>query len=515
MFKNKLSKRILVLLLTLAMVLSVSACGKKATDTDKEGGNNVESNGGGDSNSGGDTTTAKKTKISVYRATFNIPAPNTDDVKKVQDAINAYIGDKINVEIELNDISSSEYKDKANLDLIAGSIDLLWTANWQEIIGCDDIVKNNAVYDITELLPKYDLYKSVPDWVWQSSAYDGKNFFVPCYKESAEGYNLAFRSELVQKYGWDLSTVKSLKDIEPMLADALADGLKYPYLTQRTAMFYRYYLDKFDFFSQDSFLAVDKDANAVVNTVLTPEFKEFATLMADWAEKGYLHEDDLTKTTTDTTTKGQDWAVTWWTDVPNNAEANSRWEQDAEMVKVTENWLQSNGTLGSCYTISSQSSEAEVDACLKFLSLLYTDQKLADLYTFGIEGTHYNMVDGKVAKIEGAGYNHSMWESTSVSVLSIESKEPDNKVQMYEDFNNGAKSSIANGFRFDSSSVETQYTACQNVFNEFGFVLEHGGYALADVQKGIDDYNAALEAAGFAEVLAEAQSQYAAWLEVK
>lgn len=511
MFKNKLSKRILVLLLTLAMVLSVSACGKKATDTDKEG-NNVESDGG--STPAGDAT-GKKTKISVYRATFNLAAPSTEDVKKVQDEINAYIGDKINVEIELNDISSTEYKDKVNLDLVAGSVDLFWTANWQETIGCDDIVKNNAVYDITELLPNYDLYGSVPEWVWQSAGYDGKNYFVPCYKESAEGYNLAFRSDLVESYGWDLSTVKSLKDIEPMLADAYADGFKYPYLTQKTAMFYRYYLDKFDFFSQDSFLAVDKDANAVVNTVVTPEFLEFATIMADWAEKGYLHEDDLTKTTNDTTTKSKDWAVTWWTDVPNNAEANSRWEQDAEMVKVTENWLQSNGTLGSCYAISSQSSEAEVDASLKFLSLLYTDQKLADLYTFGIEGTHYKMEDGKVAKIKDAGYNHSAWESTSVSILSIANDEPDDKVELYTIFNDGAKNSVANGFRFDSSTVETQYAACQQVFQEFGFVLEHGGYPLADVQKGIDDYNAALEAAGFADVLAEAQSQYADWLEVK
>lgn len=508
--------------MTMSLLASLTACGKgndNAKNTNANATQTPEATEAADTKDTADTTQAadsgEKTKISVYRASFNVANPVTEDVQAVQDKINEYIGDKINVEIDLHDISSSEYRDRANLALAGGEIDLLWTASWQEVIGCDDVVKQNAVYDITSMLPNYDLYGALPEWVWGSSAFDGKNYFVPCYKESAEGYNLAFRKELVDQFGWDLSTVKELKDIEPMLKDCYDAGIKYPYLTQKTAMFYRYYLDKFDFFSQDSFMAVDKDANQVVDTLQTEEYKEFATLMCEWAEKGYLHEDDLTKTTTDTTTQSKDWGISWWTDVPNNAEVNTRWQQEIEMVKITDDWLQSNGTLGSCYCISSQCSEAEADACLKFLSLLYTDNTLADLYTFGIEGTHYNKEDGKIVKVENAGYNHSMWESTSVSVLSIEKGEPDNKVQLYEDFNNNAKDSCADGFRFNTEAVDSKYAACQQVFTEFGFVLEHGGYNAADVQKAIDDYQAALDNAGYQDVLAEAQNQYTAWLAVK
>lgn len=513
MFKNKLEKKAIVALLTMSMVASLGACGKKTTNTaTDEGSSNTSSSSETDTSS---SDSSKKTKITVYRAIFNNPAPDDASVKAVQDKINEYIGDKIGVEVEIHEISSTEYKDKANLALVANEIDLLWTASWEETVGCDDVVKQNAVYDLTSVLPNYDIYTALPDWVWGSAAYDGKNYFIPCYKESAEGYDLAFRSDLVDQFGWDLSTVTSLKDIEPMLEDCKNAGLKYPYLTQKTAMFYRYYIDKYDFFSQDSFMAVDKDANAVVNTLSTPEYLEFCTLMGDWADKGYLHEDDLTKTTNDTTTQSQDWGVTWWTDVPNNAEANTRWKQDAEMVKITDNWLQSNGTLGSCYCVSSQCSEEKVDACLKFLSLLYTDTTLADLYTFGIEGVNYNLEDGKVAKVDGTGYNHSMWESTSVSVLSLEKGEPDNKIQMYEDFNSGAKDSVADGFRFDITNVESEYTACQQVFQEFGYVLENGGYSAADAQSGIDAYQKALDDAGYQKVLTEAQNQYNAWLAVK
>ena len=50
--------------------------------------------------------------------------------------------------------------------------------------------------------------------------------------------------------------------------------------------------------------------------------------------KGYLHEDDLTKSTTDTTIQTDDWGISWWTNVPNNEEADSRYNRAVEMAKL-------------------------------------------------------------------------------------------------------------------------------------------------------------------------------------
>ena len=44
--------------------------------------------------------------INLYRCSFNVANPDTAQVKKVEDAINAYIADKINVCIVLTDIGS-------------------------------------------------------------------------------------------------------------------------------------------------------------------------------------------------------------------------------------------------------------------------------------------------------------------------------------------------------------------------------------------------------------------------
>ena len=225
--------------------------------------------------------------IKVTRACFNLANPDSEQVKKVQDAINEYIKDKINVQIELTDIGSGEYTEKANLALANNEINLLWTASWEATIGTNDLVPANAVYDITDLLPGTPLYESMDEGQWEATKYDGKNYFVPVYKDNVEGYDVMFRKDLVDKYGWDISSVKTLADIEPMLADLEAEGLKYPYLSQKTAMFYRYYINDFDFFTADSqsnWVAVDRSTNEVVDTVLTDQYKEFCTLMAKWAE---------------------------------------------------------------------------------------------------------------------------------------------------------------------------------------------------------------------------------------
>jgi len=457
----------------------------------------------------GDATT-----INVYRCTFNLATPDSAQVQKVQDAINAYIADKIPVQITLTDVGSGEYTDKANLALQSGEINLLWTASWEGTIGTNDLVPQNAVYDLTDLLPGTPLYASMDEGQWEASKYNGKNYFVPVYKDNVEGYDFMFRKELVDKHGWDVTTVKELKDLEPMLADAKADGLKYPFLTQKTAMFYRWYIDNYDFFTADSatnFVAVDKKTNEVVDTILTDDYKNFCLLMADWADKGYISEDDPNKVTTDTTTQTQDWGISWWTDIPVNDEANSRYGQDVVMQKATDRWAHSTSALGSCYCVTATSTPEQAKACVDFLGLLYTDSKLADMYTFGIEGEDFTYDANGHVDQTSEKYNHSMWESASATIVTPLANEPDNKADLYKDFNGGAKTSPAAGFRFDKTPVEDKYSACANVNAEYGFILENGGFPASEVEAKIAEYQAALDEAGYQDVLAEFQSQYNAW----
>ena len=71
-----------------------------------------------------------------------------------------------------------------------GEVNLFWTANWMGAVAPDNLVSRKAVYDLSELLSGTALYDSIPTAVWDSSKYNGQDYFIPCYKESSEGYDL-------------------------------------------------------------------------------------------------------------------------------------------------------------------------------------------------------------------------------------------------------------------------------------------------------------------------------------
>ena len=511
-----MKKKVLSVVLAAAMTMSLLAgCGSAPADTATTDTTTADAPAA-DAATDADAPAAsgEKVHINVCRATFNLANPDSEQVKKVEDAINAYIGDKINVEISLTDIGSGEYTEKANLALANGEINLLWTASWESTIGTNDLVPANAVYDITDLLVGSALYDSMDAGQWEATKYNGRNYFIPVYKDNVEGYDFMFRQDLVDQFGWDINSVKTLADLEPMLADAKAAGLKYPLLTQKTAMFYRWYIDKFDFFTADAtsnFVCVDRATNTVVDTIQTPEYLEFCTLMADYAAKGYVSDDDVTKSTTDTTTQSQDWAISWWTDIPVNDEADARYGQDVVMQPATSRWAHSTSALGSCYCVTANSTPEQAKACVDFMGLLYTDSTLADLYTFGIEGEDFTYDDNHQVTQTSEKYNHSMWESASATIVTPLDNEPADKADLYKAFNGGAQTSCAAGFRFDKTPVEAQYTACQNIFEQYGFILENGGVSVDKVEATIAEYQAALDEAGYQDILAEFTNQYNAW----
>lgn len=511
--KRKLLAALLAATMTVSMLAGCGAFGDAAADTTETAEATQEEETAKTADAETTGSSDEKVSINIYRATYNLAKPDTEQVKKVQDAINEYIADKINVEINITDIPSGEYSDKVNLALANNEINLLWTASWMGTIGTDDLWRQNAAYDITDLLPGTTLYDSMPEGMWEASKYNGKIYFVPVYKEAYEGYDLKTRQALIDEYGWDFSNIKTLKDLEPMLEECKNAGLKYPYLVGKTAMFFRYYIDKYDFFSGNAMLAVDRETNTVVNPVLTEDYQEFCTLMCEWAEKGYISEDEVTKVTADTAAQTQDWGFGWWTCVPGD-EANSeaRDLQDEYIVEgFTGKYAHSTTTLGSCYAITANSTEEQAKACIDFLGLLVTDTTVADLYTYGIEGEDYTIdADGRVV-LGSEKYSHSAWESTSVVPLTLLAGEADDKVQQYVDNNAAAATSCAAGFRFDKTSVEAQWSSCLNIYDQYGFVLELGGYPSADVASTIEAFQEELDVAGYQDVLAEATAQYEAW----
>ena len=479
-----------------------------------------------------------KTKIVIFRCLYNLSVVDDAQVKKVQDAINAALDARgANVEIEIREVASSEYSDKASLALANQEINLLWHASWWGGgIGCDDIWRNKGAYDVTDLLPGTTLYDAMPEGVWEASKYDGRVLFIPVYKETYEGYDMKTTQYAVDATGHDATfpevaaaegSFNKIAALGEYLEECKNAGIKYPYLS--TQFFYRYGLDYYDFFGgSSSLLAVNRETNEVENAVTSDLYKEWCKLNGTWSDAGYIHEDCIAKAVPNGIAKTQDWGLQFWTNVPGDSKTNSeaRDEQPEVMIEGITGWYtHSTTTLGSCYSVTANSTEAEAKACIEWLGYLYTDEEIADLFTFGIEGEDYELVAAKdaeegapadrVKKTDSAKYNHAAWESTSVVPLTLLWDEPADKVEGYVKNNEAAQTSIAAGFRFDKTSVDAEWAACSDLNSKYGEPLELGAFSADDVDATLEEYLQELDAAGYQAVFEEAKKQYEEWYAAK
>lgn len=101
-----MKKKLLSALLVAAMAVSTLAgCGSSttetpATDTTTEAADTTTEAADTTDAAAADTTEAASgdvVNINIYRASYNVAQPDSAEVKAVQDAINEYIADKINV----------------------------------------------------------------------------------------------------------------------------------------------------------------------------------------------------------------------------------------------------------------------------------------------------------------------------------------------------------------------------------------------------------------------------------
>ena len=511
-----MKKKVLALVMASAMAISMlAACGSSdAPATTETASTDTATTEAATETTEAAAASGEQTTITIYRCTYNLASPDEDQVQKVEDKINAYLTEQgASVQVDIHDIASGEYGQKANLAFNNGEVDLLWNASWWgDGIGTNDIYAAGSAYDLTDIIPGTTLESSMDAGVWEAAKYDGKIYFVPVYKEAYEGYDLKIPQAMVDKYSVDTDSIKKIEDMEPYLEAMAADGLKYPYVAGKTAMFFRYFIDKYDFFTQNALFAVDRATNEVIDPILTEDYANFCKLMGSWYQKGYMSDDDLNKVTSDSVDQTSDWGFNWWTCVPGDkANSESRDQQPEVIIEgITGKYMHSTTALGSCFTVSATCTPEEAAACVEFLGYLYTDSNVADAYTFGVEGEDYTIVDGRVHQ-ESDKYNHSAWESTSVKALTLLDNEDADKVDQYVSMNGAAATSCAAGFRFDKAPVEAEYTACVAIMDEKGFTLELGGVAPDAVDAAIADYQAALDAAGYQKVLEEFQNQYNAW----
>lgn len=488
MSKSK-KKWLLPLTLLLSASMLLSACG----------GNKEESAG----NSGG---TAEKPVELIW---YTIGTPQKD-VDKVEAEINKYTAEKIGVTVDMKMIDFGDYNQKMQVMAASGEpMDILFTSSW-----AFDYVQNarkGAFMELDELIESHGkgIKEAIDPAFLEGSKVDGHNYAIPANKELPAQEAWRFNKTLLDKYNLDISNVKSMESLEPLLKTIKENEpnvvplaiskdfgplLPFDYIIEKMPM--AVYLD-------------DKEELKVVNFLEMPETMDMLKLMNKYYKAGYISPEAATTTSTqDLMTSGN-----WFTDrAATQPFADNLWSQSYGYPVVSTpagdanifNW----SVMGSMQAISANSKYPE--KAMEFLNLLNTDVYLRNLVDSGIEGVHYKKLSENVMENlpESKNYDMPTFALGNVMLTYLNPEDPENKWEEFKKFNESGQPAPLLGFNFDPTKVSTELAAVNNVKEEFWAPLMTG---TVNPEEFLPKANEKLKAAGLDKIIAEAQSQIDAW----
>lgn len=500
----------------LASMLLMSGCGAAGSDTTG-------------STAAKETVTAgteQKEVEKIVFATWTINTlPSEDEIQKVEDKINEITVDRDGIEVDLKLYPYSEYFQQVSLALQSGEQVDVFTSygNFASAVSQD------MCYDITDLVDEYapNARKVISDKWLEATTVNGSVYGIPAWMPVAMGINTVYRTDIAEELGLDMSQVKSVFDLTSVLEKVKeAHPEMYPVcggagvnggISGLTLS-----IPDVDYLGDDYYSPAGVllgDDMTVVNLFETQEYKDRVKLAREWHENGLIMQDLATTTLSNVeilaggnsfaniTLQGSDPSVV-------GMNTGSQTGQEMDSFYMGDSYLDTSAVNTNTWCISSNCKNPE--AALRFLNLTYGDADIINLIVYGIEGEDYVVQeDGTIAIPEGfdatsvpyPGY-FILTGSWSMGDMYRMAGTTEESVQWSINANKNSKCSPALGFTFDSSSVQTQYTAVNNVIKQYYSALDCGS---VDPEVELPKFIQALKDAGIDDIIAEKQAQLDAW----
>jgi putative aldouronate transport system substrate-binding protein len=435
------------------------------------------------------------------------------DTDLVMGKVNEYLKD-FGLKLKLQVFGWGDYDTKVNPMLASGEpFDVCFTANW----AANYYMNAPAGYflKLNDYLEKDPTIANIlgKDFL-NGAAIDGVNYAVQTHKETAHTWGYLLQKSLVDKYNIDVTKIKTNADLAPYFQQILdgEGGKIVPLLACRMDTPF-HFLD-WNNFSDDNVpgaLYPDNRDTKVIDQFLAPESIAYYKEMRDFYQKGYIAKDNANLANTAEEMKTGKYFATEQPLIPYfSARMSQQTGIEWVQVEMTKPVMSNRETTGAMLAIPAASKHP--DEAFKFITLTYTDAKLRNMITFGLEDTHYKVnADGRISMTQKGtdGWNlGNQWEfGDQFKDLLLDSQPLDLWTKMTE-FNDSALVEQNLGFAFNASPVQSEIAACKAVIDNYFPMLFSGS---ADVDKTVAKMEKELKASGEEKVLDEMQKQFDAW----
>lgn len=502
-------KKRIALLLAIVMLLGMFAgCSQKETEPSQTDGQTEQTKN--------DASESGSSGLEPVKLTWYIGwAQNTTDADAVSAAITEYLKDTLNVELKL--VFPGDYETQTQMALAAGEdIDICWTGNW----GFDFLtnVAKEAFYPLDELLAEYGqgIVDLLPEFGLDACKVNGVTYAIPNYQTWVDYNGLYITEEVVDKYGYDPTTMNSYQDLEPLMAQIKEDDPdSYPIVIAYSGHPLTRCRPELNYTEISSIrnvggVELDDETCTVVNIFELPQVRECFQTMWEWNQKGYIRSDSAQMAEEDMVAAMQNGesVINLYTYKPGDeVTQETRYGQKLVTTPYGTPVVTTGQVQATLTAITANCKNPE--RAMMLLNAVNTDPVLYNMLCFGIEGVHYNLVDGYAIPVEGTTYDPNCdWAIGNQFNGYLRKGQSADTWEVTKALNDSAVAVPTLGFSFDPSPVSTQVAAVAGVVDEYLDTLTNGSL---DPETIYPEFMAKLEAAGVNDVLAEMQTQLDAW----
>lgn len=506
-------KKVVSFLLVLVMVASLVACNSNKAEETKTQETQATDNSTG------------LEPVELTMALFvisDIPA----DWEEVTAEMNKIIKEKINATVTFVPISVANYMQQIRLMLTSDEKLDLFITGMSGNMTLPQHIADGQVIPLNDLVEQYGQgIKSVLGDFLGIGSVDGQYYAIPTYRDYAAEQAFVIRQDFVDKYNIDLSKIKELEDLEPILQTIKekepdivpfhpGQNSFYSIDLALNGDFYADTLSSQDFF--DGVLMDMGDKSLKVEEYFeTERYASLARLMRKWFQAGYISKDVTTLTDDATAMAKADKIASFIYGYKPGVELQLEKTIGKDLAIVTFGNKRSTtmNVVGLMHAITRTSKNPE--RAMMLLNLLYTDPDLINLFNWGIEGKHYEeKADGHIGYPKGVdasnvGYNMPIGFAFGNQALSkVWEGDPLDLWEQMDTFNKDALKSVALGFLFDIEPVKNEYMACKNVSDQYRRAI---GTGAVDPDEMIPEFIEKLKASGVDKIVAEKQRQLDEW----
>jgi len=456
-------------------------------------------------------------KLPPYEVKLVFYGPAQKDLELVEQEMSKITLKKINATVKLERIEPAAW-DQQTILMLTGNeqVDLIVTGN----IEFSRQVAQGQLVPLDDLLQSHgqDILKAFQPEILDATKVDGKIYGIPSIRDFAANTNVMMRKDMLEKYGLDASSVKSLDDLDSILATIKKNEPNVTPLGKPSAsapIIDRVLETNWDVLGDYIGVLENLDSLKVVNMFETPEYEKLLKTVRRWYEAGYISKDAATSkdTAVDLIKANIGFGVIQKGKPGILAQTENRTNTKLEGVELGQQITSTTSITAIMLGIPTNSKDPT--RAMMFLNLLNSDPDLINLIDWGVEGKNYVKVnDTQIDFPPGidatnSGYNLRQGWMFGNQLLSHTwiTDTPDLWTQM-DKFNRESKKSAALGFFYNPAAVKTELAAITNVVRQYQSGLENGSL---DPEINLPKFNAALRAAGIDKVIAEKQRQMNEW----